>query len=179
MVRSLAPHRPLDPTACRANFFVYILAGPEEGQGPAAVVEAGQVRWWQAKEEEVEQGKAKGEGKQRGAVRPGYLRQAALGGAQVQANHPFHPLRASEDQRLPCSEGHQGLDGAWPHSDGLGPLKPADLHQGNQYIRMGKRSKMHCLPSLQEELVFRTVAIFVKSCQCYVTGDEFQVTATF
>lgn len=109
MVRSLAPHRPLDPTACRANFFVYILAGPEEGQGPAAVVEAGQVRWWQAKEEgdpslllarlfdllevqllrvltalvpvgfaEVEQGKAKGEGKQRGAVRPGYLRQAAL-----------------------------------------------------------------------------------------------------
>jgi len=27
---------------------------------------------------EVEQGKAKGEGEQRGAVRPGYLRQAAL-----------------------------------------------------------------------------------------------------
>ena len=43
------------------------------------------------------------------------------------------------DQRLPSSEGHQGPDGAWPHPDGLGPLKPTDLHQGNQYLRMGKR----------------------------------------
>ncbi|OQU87765.1 hypothetical protein SORBI_3003G338966 [Sorghum bicolor] len=34
--------------------------------------------------------------------------------------------------------GHQGPDGAWPHPDGRCPLKPADLHQGNQYLRMGK-----------------------------------------
>ena len=44
----------------------------------------------------MEQGKAKGEGQQRGALRPGHLRQAALGGAQVQADHPLSPLRASQ-----------------------------------------------------------------------------------
>jgi hypothetical protein len=74
----------------------FVLAGPEEGQGPAAVVQAGQVRRREAEEEEVEQGEAEGEGQQRGALRPGHLRQAALRGAQVQADHPVRPLRAPQ-----------------------------------------------------------------------------------
>ena len=65
------------------------------------IVEAGQVRQWQAEEEEVEQGQAKGEGEQRGALRPGHLRQAAHRGAQVQADHALRPLRATQGNALP------------------------------------------------------------------------------
>ena len=55
---------------------------------------------------EVEQKEARGEGEQRGAVRPGHLRQAAVRGAQVQADHTFRPLfEASGNLHLPffCS----------------------------------------------------------------------------
>ena len=90
---------PLHPPARPARLLLtvsFVLAGPEEGQGPAAVVQAGQVRRREAEEEEVEQGEAEGEGQQRGALRPGHLRQAALRGAQVQADHPVRPLRAPQ-----------------------------------------------------------------------------------
>ena len=90
---------PLHPPARPARLLLTVssvLAGPEEGQGPAAVVQAGQVRRREAEEEEVEQGEAEGEGQQRGALRPGHLRQAALRGAQVQADHPVRPLRAPQ-----------------------------------------------------------------------------------
>jgi hypothetical protein len=56
---------------------------------------------------EVEQGKAKGEGEQLGAVRPGHLRQAALRGAQVQADHPLRPLRAPQGNSLINLDYHQ------------------------------------------------------------------------
>ena len=90
---------PLHPPARPARLLLTVssvLAGPEEGQGPAAVVQAGQVRRREAEEEEVEQGEAEGEGQQRGALRPGHLRQAALRGSQVQADHPVRPLRAPQ-----------------------------------------------------------------------------------
>ena len=41
---------------------------------------------WSAKK------KKEGEGEQRGAVRPVHLRQAAVRGTQVQADHTFRPL---------------------------------------------------------------------------------------
>ncbi|XBI03964.1 hypothetical protein VPH35_132319 [Triticum aestivum] len=91
--------------------------GTEEGEGPGGVVQAGQVRRRQAEEEEVEQGQAKGEGEQRGAVRPGHLRQAA-----------------HRDQRVSGSQGYQGPDGEGAHQDGLNPLQPADLHQGDKHL---------------------------------------------
>uniref|UniRef100_A0A8R7RE22 Uncharacterized protein n=1 Tax=Triticum urartu TaxID=4572 RepID=A0A8R7RE22_TRIUA len=96
------------------------------------IVEAGQVGWRQA-EEEVEQGQAKGEGEQRGDLRPGHLRQAAHRGAQVQADHALCPLRATQDQRVAGSQGHQGPDGEGTHQDGVNPLQPADLHQGDKH----------------------------------------------
>ena len=51
---------------------------------------------------EVSKGKQKGEGEQRGAVRPGHLRQASVRGTQVQADHTFRSLfEASSNLRLP------------------------------------------------------------------------------
>ena len=87
-----------------------------------------------AEEEEVEQGKAKGEGEQHGALRPGNLRQAPHWGTQVQAHHTVHSLRPSQDQRLAGKEGHQGVDGQRLDQDGLCPCQPADLHQGYQHL---------------------------------------------
>jgi hypothetical protein len=56
-------------------------------------------------------------------------------------NFSFHNLNyfaLLADQWLPGSEGNQGPDGSWPHPNGLSALKPADLHQGNQHLRIGE-----------------------------------------
>lgn len=47
--------------------------GSQEERGEACRQGPQERRRWQAEEEEVEQGKAKGEGEQHGLVRPGYL----------------------------------------------------------------------------------------------------------
>ena len=48
-------------------------SGSQEERGEARRQGPQERRRWQAEEEEVEQGKAKGEGEQHGLVRPGYL----------------------------------------------------------------------------------------------------------
>lgn len=73
-------------------FFLWLVTGTEEGQGSTSVVKAGEIRRREAEEEEMEQGKAKGESQQHGPVWPSFLRQASLRSSQVQAHHSIHPL---------------------------------------------------------------------------------------
>jgi len=57
MVRLSSPLLSTHPRPDRLLLTVLVvLSGPEEGEGPAAVVQAGQVRRREAEEEEVEQG---------------------------------------------------------------------------------------------------------------------------
>ncbi|CAN1125428.1 hypothetical protein LINPERPRIM_LOCUS10913, partial [Linum perenne] len=64
--------------------------------GPAAIIEADQVRRREAEQEEVKQRKAKGKGQQHGPLQPGNLRQASLRRSQVHAYHSVDPLRSFE-----------------------------------------------------------------------------------
>jgi hypothetical protein len=52
---------------------------------------------------------------------------------------PNQILGCLAGQWLPGSEGYQGADGSWPDPDGVGALKPANLHQGNQHLSLSSR----------------------------------------